>query len=490
MSVVPMFDHVIERARHLARSNYQSLGGALPSVLGNLDYDQYRSIRFRPNAALWRATSPFEVQLFHPGYVYDKPVRIHVVRNQQITELPFEASFFLYDGTAAPVAPLVPPTVGYAGFRVHYPLNDATIKDEVIVFLGASYFRMLGAGHVYGLSSRGLAVDVGLPEAEEFPDFREIWLIQPEPEETTLTLFALLDSPSVAGAYRFDLEPGENTILDVDVRLFARRDVRKLGIAPMSSMFLYDQNRRPYVDDFRAQVHDSDGALVHSGNGEWLWRPLNNGPGTQVVVLTRGTPQGFGLIQRDREFEDYLDLEASYERRPSQWVDVMEGGWGTGRVELLTFETRNEFADNVALYWVPDEPLTQGDERVFRYRLTTLDAREPTQSLAYVSRTRIGLSDLTRLTTASAESRRRIVVDFKFLDGVHPNVEVSEVTGLVEASLGRTFDLVVQPLPSNQGWRASFQLEPSREGPAELRLYLAVGDRPVTETWSYTWHPR
>ena len=168
----------------------------------------------------------------------------------------------------------------------------------------------------------------------------------------------------------------------------------------------------------------------------------------------------------------------------------MEGGWGTGRVELLTFETRNEFADNVALYWVPDEPLTQGDERVFRYRLTTLDAHEPTQSLAYVSRTRIGLSDLTRSTTASAESRRRIVVDFKFLDGVHPNVEVSEITGLVEASMGRTFDLVVQPLPANQGWRASFQLEPSSEGPAELRLYLAVGERPVTETWSYTWHPR
>ena len=485
-----MFDHIIERARRLAQSSYEPLGEVLPPVLANLDYDRYRSIRFRADAAIWRAKSPFEIQFFHPGYLYDEPVRIHIVQDERISQLPFDASFFRYDGNAAPVAPLVPPEVGYAGFRVHYPLNDVTIKDEVVVFLGASYFRLLGPGHVYGLSSRALAVDVGLPKAEEFPDFREFWLVQPEPEATSLTMYALLDSPSVTGAYHFNLEPGANTVLDVDARLFARRDVTKLGIAPMSSMFLYDQSRQPYVNDFRGQVHDSDGAVVHAEDGEWLWRPLNNGPGTHVAVLSRGTPRGFGLFQRDRDFENYLDLEASYERRPSEWVDVTDSSWGAGRVELLTFETRNEFADNVAMYWVPDEPLQTGDERAFRYRLITFDAHHPTRTLAYVARTRIGLEDLPRTTAASAESPRRIVVDFDVLEGARPGAIASEVMAVVEASAGGTSDLVVQPLPDGKGWRASFRLEPPENRSSDLRLHLVSGGQPISETWSYTWYPR
>ena len=206
-----------------------------------------------------------------------------------------------------------------------------------MVFLGASYFRLLGRGHLYGLSSRGLAVDVGLDRGEEFPAFREFWLVRPEPDAATLTFYALLDSPSVTGAYRFDLAPGAPTTLGVDARLHARRDIDKLGVAPMSSMFLYDQNQRPRFDDFRPQVHDSDGLLVRTADDEWIWRPLNNTLGVQVTTVHDETPRGFGLVQRDRRFDNYLDLEASYHRRPSEWValDLDEGDWGCGRCRVV-----------------------------------------------------------------------------------------------------------------------------------------------------------
>ena len=200
-----------------------------------------------------------------------------------------------------------------------------------MVFLGASYFRLLGRGHVYGLSSRGLAVDIAVESDEEFPSFREFWLVRPEPDATTLTFYALLDGPSVTGAYRFDLEPGAPTALEVDARLYARHDVAKLGVAPLSSMFLYGSDRTPAFDDFRPQVHDSAGLLMQTAAGEWIWRPLSNGPGLQVTSLRDDTPRGFGLVQRDRDFDNYLDLEANYHRRPSEWVALGEGDLGQRR---------------------------------------------------------------------------------------------------------------------------------------------------------------
>ena len=335
--VATLFEDVAARARGLSQTKYSPSETVLPAAVTGLDYDQYRSIRFRPEAALWKHESLFEIQLFHLGFVYREPVRIHLVDEGQIAALPFEPTLFRYDGRAAAVADAIAPEHGYAGFRIHYPLNDAAIQDEVVVFLGASYFRLLGRGHVYGLSSRGLAVDVALDTGEEFPAFREFWLVRPEPEATTVTFYALLDSPSVTGAYRFDLEPGAPTTLDVEARLYARETVAKLGIAPLSSMFLYGQNRMPTFDDFRPQVHDSDGLLMHTSSDEWIWQPLGNGPGVRVTSLPDHAPRGFGLVQRDRKFDSYLDVEANYHRRPSEWVALGDGNWGSGSVELLAF---------------------------------------------------------------------------------------------------------------------------------------------------------
>ena len=481
-------EHVAARARRLARIAYTPWGPSLPEALTGLSYEQYRSIRFRPEASLWQDKTLFAVQLFHPGFLYQEPVRIYVIQDEQISALHFDKTLFRYDGSAARVVDVVTPKLGYAGFRVHYPYKSDGTKDEVVVFLGASYLRLLGPDHVHGLSSRGLAVDIALDSGEEFPAFREFWLIRPTPEASTLTFFALLDSPSVTGAYRFDLEPGSRTTLDVNARLYARRDVAKLGVAPLSSMFLYGHNRVPTFDDFRPQVHDSDGLLMLTAADEWIWRPLSNGPGLQVTSLRDHTPRGFGLVQRDRDFDNYLDLEANYHRRPSEWVAFGEGDWGSGGVELLVIPTDSEFNDNIAAYWVPDQPFLAGDERHYRYRLIAFDSRLEAQTLAQVERTRIGWDALPGESDGPPRSQRRFIVDFS--GGEMPSLEVAEqVEAVLDTSAGRISDLVVQPLPGGRGWRAAFRLAPAGNRPADMRLYLELDGQRLTETWSYVWYP-
>lgn len=488
----PLFRRVDREARRRADASYAESDDALPPPLRDIGYDEYRSIRFRPEEAVWRGDVPFEIQLFHPGYRYSRPVAIHLVEGGETRTLAFDPERFRYEGEAETLAEIDAPDAGYAGFRVHYPMNDGPSKDEVVAFLGASYFRLLGPGQVYGLSSRGLAVDAGLPTGEEFPDFREFWLVRPEPDTGTLTFYALLDGPSVTGAYRFELDPGdrsegEATVLTVEARLNARDDVGKLGVAPLSSMFLFDANNASDFDDYRPRVHDSHGLLALTGRGEWIWRPLHNGPGLRVTQLRDDDPRGFGLVQRERSFESYLDLEARYDRRPSEWVEIGDGHWGTGGVELMEIPTESEFNDNIVASWVPDVPFSAGDHRYYRYRLVTFDDRVPAQGVARVERTRIGWDALPGQTDPPPRSHRRFVVDF---GGGDPEVLPSDSTTVVlTTSAGTLGESRVESLPSAGSWRVTFDLEPEGDRPSDMRLYLKSGDRPLTETWSYVWYP-
>lgn len=494
---------VEDRARVLAGEPYDAPAASPLPELADLDYDAYRSIRFRPEAALWSDAGSFRIQLFHPGFIFEEPVRIHVV-DDEVHELRFDPAMFSYDGPAAALADRLAevagsstpdaPAPGWSGFRVHFPLNDPERMDEVVVFQGTSYFRLVGPGQVYGLSSRGLAVDVASGREEEFPDFREFWLVRPAPEARTLVFHALLDAPSVTGAYRFELEPGADTELHVDARLFARTDVGKLGVAPLSSMFLFDGNAAGAFDDFRAGVHDSDGLLMRTRRGEWIWRPLGNGRGLRVTSLRDVDPGGFGLAQRARDFRDYLDLEARYHERPSEWVEVHEDErWGGGGVELLEIPTASEFNDNIAAYWVPDEPMRAGEERRYRYTLTTFGARLEAQTLAQVDRTRVGRDALPGQADAGPEGARRFVVDFQGgpLVGLDPEAPVRAV---VETLAGTISDVRTRALPEPGGWRVTFALEPDGARPADMRLRIELDAAdgtatPLSETWTYVWYP-
>ena len=383
----------------------------------------------------------------------------------------------------------LPNALGFAGFRVHYPLHRPAYADEVAVFLGASYFRMVGRNQGYGISARGLAVNTALPEGEEFPAFREFWLVRPAPKATSLTIYALLDSQSVSGAYRFQLVPGTETVLEVEATLFARAAVKRLGIAPLTSMFFTGENQIRALDDYRPEVHDSDGLLMHTGKGEWIWRPLSNPRELRVSSFLDENPAGFGLLQRDRKFEHYLDLESHFERRPSYWVEPRGAPWGKGAVHLVEIPVREEIHDNIVAFWVSDQPLNVGESRTFAYRLrASLAAPLPREPLGSVARTRSGWGAVSGMKDQPPHSLRRFVVDFT--GGKLPVLSATQpVMADLSVSAGVVSDLVTQRLPDSAGWRASFLLDPDGTSASDLRLYLTSRGKRLTEIWNFVWSP-
>src|SRR5664279_1780151 len=268
------FEDIGARASSLAAVPYKAPAINLPPQLRDLDYDAYRDIRFKPEKALWRAEKlPFELMFFHQGRAVPEPVRINVIEPSGEHRVAFDPALFDYGKNK--LDPQMLRGLGFNGFRVHSALNKPGYKDEVVVFQGASYFRALGKGQSYGLSARGLAVDTAAAAGEEFPRFVEFWIERPRAGATSLTIYALLDSRRVAGAYRFVLTPGPETVMQVTARLYLREKIDKLGIAPLTSMYAFGENQ-PGRDDYRPEVHDSDGLSIQLGNGEWIWRPLVN----------------------------------------------------------------------------------------------------------------------------------------------------------------------------------------------------------------------
>lgn len=482
-----LFDAIASRAKLLAQRDYKPIQANIPDALANMNYDQYRSIRFRPEAALWHNESLFEIQLFHPGFLYREPVILHMATDGPDSALQFKQEFFNYDGPAAPLAGVAPGNIGFAGFRVHYPLNSKDYKDEFLVFQGASYFRMIGPGLNYGLSARGLAIDTAEPQGEEFPVFREFWLVKPAPEETHMVMYALLDSPSITGAYRFDIYPGAPTEMRVEARLFARKDILKLGVAPLTSMYMWGENHTRYVDDFRPEVHDSDGLLMAAANGEWIWRPISNHRSLHVSSLSDVNPRGFGLLQRDRDFDHYMDMEARYERRPSMWI-MPEGNWGAGRAELVEIPSDSETNDNIVAYWVPSEPMKAGSSATFTYRLRSFDDYLPENVGGKVIRTRIGWGANPGQQNPPPHSFRKFVIDFR--GGELDNISAdAPLEAALQNNSGKVSELKVSRLPDGRTWRASFKLEPDGGKLVDMRLSLKLRDQRMSEVWSYVWYP-
>jgi len=472
------FEQVQAKAAALAAKPFAENTPELPPFLSNLDYDQYRDIRFRPDQSLWRQDQlPFQVQYFSRGSIFRNRVLINVI--EQGKQLPIDFAPSMFDFGRLPVPMEVPKDLGFAGFRLHYQLNVQQYFDEVIAFLGASYFRAVGRDELYGLSARGLAVDTGLPKGEEFPVFREFWLEKPAAGAKHITVYALLDSPSVTGAYRFVIKPGEVTDIAVTKVLSFRNDIQKLGIAPLTSMYFHGKTTQRYVDDFRPEVHDSDGLLIEAGNGELIWRPLNNPQRLAFSSFSINQLRGFGLLQRERDFDRYQDLEAKYQRRPSAWV-TPGGNWGAGYIELIEIPTDGEFFDNIVAFWVPAEPVTAGSTRTFEYtlsfgevpRLDTLVGRAVSMGIGPGKHQDV--------------NQRRFVVDFA--GGELARLpDTTEVTADVFSSTGALGIPVVERNPYTGGYRVFFDFTPGDEPLAELRCNLREGENFISETWTYQW---
>lgn len=477
------FQDVAEQAQKLAQTGYQKPARNLPKALEALTYDQYRDIRFKPEKSLWRGQKlPFELAFFHQGLFFGSPVKIHEVIGGVAKEIPFDPSLFDYG--ANQLNPKEMQGLGYAGFRVHYPINTNKYKDEILVFLGASYFRALGKDQRYGLSARGIAVDTALNSGEEFPQFTAFWIAQPAKDDKTLTIYALLDSRRLAGAYQFTIRPGADTVVDVKARLFLREGVSKLGLAPLTSMFLFGENQRSPVEDYRPEVHDSDGLSVLSGTGEWIWRPLVNPKRLTVTSFATNNPGGFGLMQRDREFNRYEDLEAHYELRPSAWIEP-QGSWGAGRVELVLIPTPDETNDNIVAFWVPDALPKAGQPFDFAYRLSWQKQNEKRPPLSWVTQTRRGHGYVRKPDDSLA-----FTVDF---DGpvfgklaadakIQPVVSVDSNARLVETNAFRN--------AVTGGVRMTVRIRRIDENkPVEMRAYLRSENNTLSETWSYILTP-
>lgn len=476
------YEALIDRAAEDAKQPYNDTRTLVPDYWNNISFDQYRQINFDSDHSVWQGEGDFEIQLFHLGLYFDHAVKVNEIADGAARPLAYSPDMFTF-GEFKPDTPM--PDIGFSGFRVHYPLNTPAYHDEFAVFQGASYFRLIGRGHGYGQSARGLAIDTALPKGEEFPYFSEFWLEKPAPDAVELRLYARLDSPSCTGIYRFVIHPRTESQIDVRARIFPRENIEKLGVAPLTSMFLFGENSERRFDDFRPEVHDTDGLMVHAGSGEWIWRPLAERANLTVSSYAGPDPRGFGLVQRDRDFQRYQDLEARYHDRPSLWVQPI-GSWGEGRVELVEIPSDSEINDNIVAYWVPAEPVQAGADLEFVYLLSAFSDNPQWPPGGRAEATRIGTAARPGSTEAVDADARLIVIDFN--GGDLPHLEASQpVEAMPGTSRGRVSAAICQKNPHTGGWRAFFDFFPEGAESADLRCYLRMRQHSLSETWSYLW---
>ena len=464
---------VRDLARALAAKPFELPDQTLPDSLKAINYDQYRAIRFLPDHALWRGENRgFEAEFFHRGFYYKDKIEIYEVADGRARPISYRREDFSIPDE---VGKWPDGDLGFAGFRLHAPINKPDYFDEVCVFLGASYFRAVAKSEVYGLSARGLAIDTGDAKGEEFPIFRAFWIERPVQGATSIVVNALLDSKSAAGSYRFTIRPGSTTIFDVEAALYPRVQLPHSGVAPLTSMYFFGPNQRPAQPDFRPEVHDSDGLYILNGHGEELWRPLNNPRTLQISAFADVNIRSFGLVQRQRDYAAYQDLEADYQKRPSLVVEPI-GDWGEGSVVLFEIPTDEEIHDNIAAFWRPKAPLDAKSEHNLTYRLHWGPDTAKTDTLARFTRSGLG---------QPADGQRQFVLEL--MGERLKRVDPKAVKGMVTADKGAISDVVTEPNPETGGWRLSFRFSVKDQPAVELRATLMENDAAISEVWVNRW---
>lgn len=457
-----------------------------PRIVEKIDYDAHGKLRFRKEFALFR-DSAFPISFQHVGMYFPKTVRMHAVQGGEAREVLYSSDFFTV-GTEHVAAGLGQEPSAFAGFWIHEPrrLGDLDTVEPWATFLGGSYFRGVGELGQIGMSARGVALAPGGTGPEEFPDFIEFWFEQAASEDAPVTVYALLDGLSVTGAYRFLLRRTRGVAMDIDASVHPRRTIERLGLAPLTSMFWFSETAKPTMIDWRPEIHDSDGLAMRTGAGERIWRPLNNPSRIVISNFQDNRPRGFGLQQRDRNFDHYLD-GVRYNLRPSAWVEPL-GDWGRGAVQLIEIPTDDEIHDNICAMWVPEAPHGAGTEIGLSYRLHWV-ADEPYPS-------KLGRCVATRLGNGGQPGQprpkgvRKFMVEFlggplrDLPKGVLPEP-------VLTASRGKFSYIYAEAIPNDVPghWRAQFDFTVEGGDPVEMRCYLRTGETVLTETWLYQYHP-
>lgn len=486
-------EDVAAKARTLANSAYVAPVSNLPEVFSKLQFADYQKIQPRRDRFAWtELNTRFKLAFYHQGMQFNTPVRINEIADGAVKEMHYDPSCFDFGDLHFDAEQTS--KLGWAGFRVIFPVNNPGKNDEVMSVLGASYFRVIGKGQVYGISGRGLAIDTGLPIAEEFPAFREYWIHRPEQNDDRLTFYALLDSPRATGAYEFTLSLGGKTTLDVKARVFLRPGATPtaFGIAPLTSMFLFGPNQPATTPNFRPAIHDSNGLAVHTGTGEWIWRPLNNPSMVATSSFAVDSPKGFGLLQRGREFSRYEDLKDRYDLRPSAWIEP-QNDWGKGHVRLVEIPTADETNDNIVSFWVPDAMPAGGEPMHFDYRInwTTDEPAILKDGLSYVWQTMRTTGEIYHTNLIRAhDGTIAFLVDF-----TGPSLRDLPAGSPIFAQVSANDNVEIvgselQPNPAIKGWRLIYRVKVrDAQRTSEMRAALTSQDRALTETWSYQLPP-
>lgn len=471
------FEEVAALAAERAQGVYKQPVAEQVGSFADLNYDQYRGIRFRRDADPLGGSGRFSMDLLPPGAIFYEPVNISIVRDGVPHKLVFDPKLLEFDPSQFPEGADTETVgeMGWSGFRLRTVLNRPGVMDEFLVFQGATYYRAVARGTIYGLSARGLAIKTGSPDGEEFPLFTDFWIHQPDPTSEWVRIHALLDSKSVSAAYQFDINPGAVTMVRTRVALFPRVELQNTGIAPLTSMFWFSPASRRTVDDYRPAVHDSDGLQMHTGAGQALWRTLGSHKNLQISSFVDNSPRGFGLIQRNRDFAEYEDAEAMYNLRPSVWIQP-EGDWGEGEVRLIEIPVENEFNDNIVSYWLPKDPMARGERHEYRYRLSFAPLPPNDVPLAKVRQVRSGRS-------INVETTRSFIVDFDLALFTN-ELPQSKVT----TSAGNIVHAYLKPLPDQGVLRLAFEFEPGDATLADLQAVLTDSDGlALSETWLARW---
>jgi glucans biosynthesis protein len=480
------FDILSQQMKEKAKADYNPDNIALPDFIAKLDYDDYQHIQYRPDHAKWADKgSLFRVHAFHMGWLFKQPVQLYDVESGKATQLIFTTGDFNYYNPAIDHLAATTQLPGIAGFRLNFPLNVPNFFDELVAFQGASYFRALGRGNNYGQSARGLAINAGVSAPEEFPRFSDFYLEKPDPGARSVVVNAALDSPSCTGAYRFEILPGQPTVMNVTARLYFRKDVAELGIAPLTSMFLHGTYDSATFDDYRPEVHDTDGLYIKRGDGEEMWRSLNNPPALANSYFDDENPQAFGLMQRQRSYAAYQDPGAHYESRPSVLIQPLGNGWGKGTIRLVELPSDKEYNDNIVTLWRPDQPAKAGGELEFSYRLSWGNLLpNPDADLAYVAGMRMGHGG--NAIDKPDPNVQKFVVDFAGgeLAGLPDD---AKVTAVAVANGGTILQTAVFKVDANNHWRLAMDVKMGGNKLVELNVHLAGYDQRLSETWLYQW---
>jgi glucans biosynthesis protein len=476
----PPFDHanVIQMARDLSKQPYKAPSSPLPEVFASLNYDGYVGIKNKPNSGVWAGSHlGFALEPLHRGFIFSTPMQINLVENGAVHTLAYDPSAFDF-GRLTP--PANPQDIGFSGFRVLQEHDNGGFT-EVAIFQGANFFRALARGQNFGTFARGLSIRTADPRGEEFPLFRAVWIERPMLADNTLIIHALLDSDSVAGAYRFTMRPGDATIIDTECTLFPRVALDRFGLATMTAASLFGPIDRRRADDIRPAVAELTGLQMLTGAGEWVWRPVSNRETLQISAFVDENPSGFGFLQRDRDFDHFQDDDQHWEMRPSLWIEPL-GDWGKGSVTLVEIPSTSEVNQNVIAYWQPNAPLTAGSETSFAYRQFWCWSPPSSPALASVVDSRGG-----RAPGGGTNSRRRrFLVEFSgnmFAGTQH----ASDITPVLNTSAGSMLGIRTFLSRDRKSFRVLFDMDPGSEPLVELRLLLQAQGNPISETWLYRW---